>query len=270
MELVTEKRKAFRDGLKTDFYRTTKFDVNNKELFTQAVRDGYGDAKRTFKKIGDFWQDKDEEKKNFFEEIAESIQNVFCKEIPDEWHEKLCRSFCNELTALGYCPVIDGQERTVTYGQAQKVINMAFKYLFCTDGAEGRVFEMCHMPLDSYTLSWYRKISGKDAVIKADATWSGLDEDLYKKLQKEIRKHLERGCQIEIDNEKIQLPKQPLYAECIIWPEEILLKVGNDFMKTLDPDYKRRTSDSMQLMKYILKDQLPKYCNLDIHISEKV
>ena len=45
----------------------------------------------------------------------------------------------------------------LTVGQAQKIINMSFKYLFCcADIRNNKMshFSWCHMPLDSVTLEW--------------------------------------------------------------------------------------------------------------------
>lgn len=46
-----------------------------------------------------------------------------------------------------------------TYGKAQKIINMSFKYLFCCEDAEEHHahFQYCHMPLDSFTLEWIKR-----------------------------------------------------------------------------------------------------------------
>ena len=271
MGLVTEKRESFRNGLRTDFYRTATFDVENIKLFEEAVKSGYGDAKRTFDNIGEFWKDKESEKQQFFTVMAENIQKIFKEAVSAHWHDDLCQLFCKELTNLGYHPIVNGREKITTYGQAQKVINMAFKYLYCIEGAQKyhNIFAKCHMPLDSYTLSWYRKVAGKNAEIKADTKWSSLTKELYVNIQTEICKFLQEGQFIQIDSQSVFLPKYPLDAELIIWPEEILLKAGNDFAKTLDPSFKKRDSDSMQLMKDILHQQLPQHCNLDMCICKK-
>lgn len=267
MELVMQQRSAFRNGLKDKrFDKTAKFDANNLHLFKVAVLLGYGDAKRTFSKIGEFWNNKQIQRDAFFETIAKKLQLLFTNNASDTWHEDLCENFCSELAQLGY--------NNVTYGQAQKVINMALKYLFCFDGAEKykTVFDKCHMPLDSYTLSWYRKLPkpvDKNARIYYDTKWSNLTKEKYIAIQDHIRDRLKNDSKIKIDDQEILLPNQPLYAEFIIWPEEILLMAGNSFMKALNPDHKNIDSDSMCLLKHILYQQLPKYCKLDVSITEK-
>lgn len=50
------------------------------------------------------------------------------------------------------------KQAKLTIGQSQKIINMAFKYLYCCEDIRGKYnkhFAYCHMPLDSYTLNWY-------------------------------------------------------------------------------------------------------------------
>ena len=67
----------------------------------------------------------------------------------DEIHKKIC------VNLIEKC-----KERTnMTYGQAQKIINMAFKYLYCCkhDSAMEERFKACHMPLDSFSLEWFKR-----------------------------------------------------------------------------------------------------------------
>lgn len=62
----------------------------------------------------------------------------------------------------------------VTFGHAQKIVNMAFKYLYCCHGAEkyeDTVFSHCHMPLDRNTIADYRKYITKEDTIPV---WSKL------------------------------------------------------------------------------------------------
>lgn len=67
----------------------------------------------------------------------------------DEIHKKIC------VNLIEKC-----KERTnMTYGQAQKIINMAFKYLYCCkhDSEMEERFKACHMPLDSFSLEWFKR-----------------------------------------------------------------------------------------------------------------
>ncbi len=80
----------------------------------------------------------------------------------------------------------------LTVGQTQKIMNMAFKYLYCCDDIRSRYekhFSCCHMPLDSYILRWYR-----DNCATAEyhgEVWSKIDDvSMYHHIQNEIREKL--------------------------------------------------------------------------------
>ncbi len=92
-----------------------------------------------------------------------------------------------------YCSV-SGDIRTpsrLTVGQAQKLINMTFKYLYCCNDLrqkKGVHFTFCHMPLDGYTLSWYKcKVDSEyDGEV-----WSKIDDvTKYSQIIRNMRGHL--------------------------------------------------------------------------------
>ena len=70
----------------------------------------------------------------------------------------------------------------LTVGQAQKIINMSFKYLFCcADIRNSKMshFTWCHMPLDSVTLEWL----GMKGLV-----WNSInDSELYSMITKFAR-----------------------------------------------------------------------------------
>ena len=109
------------------------------DVYVDAIYQGYLDACRTFSGT------KLETDSPAVKELALQIKN-FIDGKQDFSHEDLCKI----LLKTG-----------ITYGQAQKIVNMAFKYLCCLSGAEnyGEQFSKCHMPLDSIMLEWItRKI----------------------------------------------------------------------------------------------------------------
>ena len=59
----------------------------------------------------------------------------------DRFHEELCELFQTLFAAAGYAH---------TYGNAQKMVNMLFKYLTCFSdyNAFAGLFEHCHIPID--------------------------------------------------------------------------------------------------------------------------
>lgn len=70
----------------------------------------------------------------------------------DQWHHEMCKLFLTSITKAGL-------RNTVTYGKAQKIVNMTMKNVFCLQGAETKdgegYFDFCHMALDSIVLDWF-------------------------------------------------------------------------------------------------------------------
>lgn len=169
------------------------------EIFSSAVSLAYDDAKRRFAGIGEVWNPNI--KTDFFKYIAKMIYNIFQNHENDfdKQHEHICIYLNNKLKESGY--------NDISYGKAQKIINMTFKYLYCLNTNniyEEEIFQKCHMPLDSFTLEWCRRyLKDKPTTLKSDTSWSGMEYELYKSLQEKIKEQL----------------SYPLYAEFIIWPE---------------------------------------------------
>ena len=150
----------FVDTIKKDPF---KYYFQNKEnekvkweedkVYVDALYQGYLDACRTFK-----WEKDGKDNKEYIREIFEEKEIVgemknYLRadklESFDEIHKKIC------VNLIEKC-----KERTnITYGQAQKIINMAFKYLYCCkhDSEMEERFKACHMPLDSFSLEWFKR-----------------------------------------------------------------------------------------------------------------
>ena len=78
----------------------------------------------------------------------------------------------------------------LTLGQKQKLVNMAFKYLYCCrvlrEQEDGLYFAFCHMPLDTYTLKWYKANCAEKG--EKVCKWSQLnDSSAYKHIVDQIR-----------------------------------------------------------------------------------
>lgn len=73
------------------------------------------------------------------------------KKVFDELHEELCELFLSEAKKLG---------KTYTYGNAQKLINMTFKYLTCFKDYPvfASLFDYCHTPIDSIILEQFEAV----------------------------------------------------------------------------------------------------------------
>lgn len=105
--------------------------------------------------------------------IANSLKEYFggkakSQEAFDSWYDSLLSRSTMNLP--------------LTTGQAQKVINMSFKYLMCCEDIRKDKlahFTWCHMPLDSITLEWI----GLRGLI-----WNSIDDSiLYSYIQEYVR-----------------------------------------------------------------------------------
>lgn len=231
--------KDFKEGLKrsrpNDYEKLAS--IKDEKAFEAAVDLAYGDAKRTMTGIGKHEKEKnaaiteirDELRKYFFEEKAPEKEEDF-----DKKHSDLCAIWCRHFSGsdLG------------TYGKAQKIINMSFKYLLCCgDSSEYQdYFKYCHMPLDSFTLEWFKRnvpdgkklIAGKKLVAGKMSTWSRMEnhEDdeytgkngkkyySYQFYVKNIRKYI-KGHNSELS---------PLELEFIEWPKIQLALSAEGFL----------------------------------------
>lgn len=261
---ITEKKKEFM-GAVTGARKTIIDEVGNprqlcnEKVFPAAVKLGYLDMCRTCSGIGK--KISDEQRKDIFDKIGTEIKarieeadSIANQKDFDELHEKLCQ-FCTEQ--------FKKYDYSITYGQAQKIINMAFKYLYCCEGATEGIFTYCHMPLDSFILKWCSECDLPEKC-NEDA-WSKLEKDKYVKIQQEIRAYLNQGNTYKVGGNEVDLPKTVLDAEFIIWPEEVrrtslkelenlLKKLGEDkyFVENISEDDRKALRESM---KTIIKEK---------------
>ena len=139
---------------------------------------------------------------DYFKSPAPATQIEF-----DEWHEKTCNDFCNDFNAVLRT---SNYAKRIKYGKAQKIVNIAFKYLylFCDiePGNPGH-FTFCHFAIDNYTLKWYNGLPGYP---KCSArNWSDMTYGEYIDIQKNIRAYISK-----------HIPdKTPFEAEFEIWSD---------------------------------------------------
>lgn len=194
-----------------------KLDIQDSDIFKEVVYQGYLDASRTFKGI----KSKDTAINNLAKKLHRYFSDVHINDDFNTLHKKWCKEFISDLENDGYI---------ASYGKAQKVINMAFKYLFCFeyDSSLSDKFKNCHMPLDSYTLNWFKRVvlNGKchykDTNPHRIVEWSKLDPETYCWIQEQISEHL--------SNEEITV----LELEFVIWPEEIAIISAESLSKQLN------------------------------------
>lgn len=217
---------AIKDALKLAFPditpRTMKRDETGKDPFDQ-LPDKLFDYSVTNKQasfgeqIADWF---DEEPK--YEASGIDIQEWRVRF--DKFHKCACEAVLTFLKDQGYT------EKSVTYGKAQKVVNMTFKHLYCLEGAGDKEewFIPCHIALDSFTLEWFKRTiveTSKHKLTKGKVdSWSALQDPetdeypgknngfySYHTIVDLIRKYF--------DQEKPFNGLNPLQAEFYIWPE---------------------------------------------------
>ena len=216
-----------------------------------AVDLAYNDAKRTLYGIGKHPGEKDQARKCLKDELntyftkndAPSTEKDF-----DKIHDELCQKWCKEFKSLG---------KLGTYGKAQKIVNMSFKYLYCRNDADKRKdhFKYCHMPLDSFTLEWFKreypKQNNGNKLDNIITSWSNLksgdnndpdtfiDDDgkkcySYHFFKEEIRK---------IANNKGIFP---LELEFIVWPQIQKELAAEDFLFGLEENLNKDDKNKIE------------------------
>lgn len=163
----------FKKNIKNEKLKELK-SIQDKGTIEVAVELAYDDAKRTMTGIG---AHKDE-RKEAQGEIVEKLHSYFalstapdCNKF-DELHKEMCELWHKRFEDI---------DNLGTYGKAQKIVNMAFKYLYCCEDANTKeeYFKYCHVALDSYTLEWFFREAGNktDKIVKKYiSSWSSIKE----------------------------------------------------------------------------------------------
>lgn len=139
--------------------------------------------------------------------LAKKVYNYFSikenggisKEEFDLFHNELCTTFLDAINvarqSVGYM--------SLNYGNAQKLINIVFKYLACYSDYICYVkhFIWCHMPIDTIILKWLKdnynireiRYSIYDDTLSASykkKSWTSLDKIKYEELVNIIRNNV--------------------------------------------------------------------------------
>lgn len=232
------------------------------------------------------------------EESVKWLKNRFENNSPfnfsdkfDNWHKKTCEKYCEYMNSKNF-------DFKMTYGRAQKVLNMTFKYLYCTEKYKKdveKIAEFLHMTLDGYTLRWYKEVvieyfnkKEKPRLKVGDVSdWSKMNEKgkhQYNEIQDRIKEYLENADKYEysintaiIDEDtnekpkkntiKIEFPfenKTPFYAEFIVWEGEKVRAKIESLFKGLNGIYKTWNED-----KWAINDDVKKVLKLKIGTIEK-
>ena len=133
------------------------------------------------------------------------------------------------------------EEEFAKFGFAQKFVSMSFKYMYCFDNSKRGNFKFCKLPLDKYTISWYRQKGDKELIKQfkdKKFAWSEISEDLYNEIQDNIDSILSRKCKYQIKcSDKtavIVLPENKIEVEFIVWAQEKLNEVYREIIKYKD------------------------------------
>lgn len=225
-----------------------KLSIKNKEDVILAVKKAYIDmTPRTITGLGLNFDNQVDIKKEYKKKIKEWINfknekideclQGFADEIIKEFnvckcgekdfnHDDLCEHFIKEYQEVLIKINRKIQENThnevsekidtgkVTYGKAQKILNMTCKYLMLFDDAKeyASVFEQCDMAVDSYVIAYFNDKVVAQGKKKIDTAWSNLDYTLYNNFQRDIKDYCATS-NIE------SFTGVPLYDEFTIWHE---------------------------------------------------
>ena len=259
---VTEFVKNINRGPLKEYF-PKEIDWNKDDIYVEALYQGYLDACRTFKWSEKIKKDYPNEKakrgyiKGRFKsgiarEIREYLNNSKAYSF-DVFHGKLCKK-------LKECFL--EEETNITYGQAQKIVNMAFKYLYCCkhDSAMEERFKACHMPLDSFSLEWFKRKFKEKNFSNLDSYSEDnkkLPESLFtkkgeKKLKAESIGSWSSMQTWEEDCKKQEYPYEfyahvikqyckensitPLQLDFIVWPKMQKIMAAEAFIKTFKED----------------------------------
>ena len=216
--------KLFVETIKNkDFLRFIESDgIPEKELdeaIECAVYLSYLDTCRTFRNN----QKKVKRDDKVIFKIVQSISNYIFGD--DEFdHHGLCSSLIKDYG--------------MTYGQAQKIINMTFKYIFCIKNFREKEekFKKCHMPLDSIMLEWIvRNTTGIEK--RRVGTWSSME---YKNDGQPEEKYAYVDYEKVINAYCLENNTYPLKIDFENWNKMKLVLSAEEFILSFKSEIKRR------------------------------
>jgi len=234
---MTEKEKEQLRKLFNGFVISNRKNTDGSDFVLSCVYKAYDDAKRTFRGVD---QDaKEKSLRGFCSEVEAWFDDP--QEDFAEWHEQACELLQNWFP--------------MTMGQAQKIVNMTFKYMYSTAvlGVEtgfvsGSIDEKykaeekykdCHVALDGYILRWMKEHGGKTQ--KGIDSWSKIDKyEKYCDVQKELKDILEEEF----------AGFSPFKAEYYIWQRQMFTETARAFFEALESTTESRSADSAYYEKF--------------------
>ena len=220
MSVTLESLKKYFYENENDFRICNCADYYNENRGNNAINLAFKDfTSRTLTKTSQNAQVDVDKRKIALRELANKFYDYFNDKVKNkEEFEKWHRDRCNEFIT-NYNDALSGYQ-SIGYGKAQKIVNMTFKYLYCYADAVNYInkgyFNYCHMPLDSFTLAWYKR----EAKGKVNCSWSDMEDKEYLEIQGNIRKYLHDERKFKFGSDEINLPRNSLEAEFFVWQNE--------------------------------------------------
>ena len=222
-EMSIKLNEAAKKFLLYSYFGITAKDLNDKfKIITICAQRAYLDLSRTltfkpeFKDVkvnGKVVKNKSEERKAFKDEICKIIKDGvwdLIKSSPGDYdidHDSLCKQL--KEASKKYCKVNKNTKNDgITYGQAQKWLNMTIKYMWLLGIWESdfkNLIEVIHVPVDSYIIEAVWEYKSVDLPLKEKSNrkyhytnpseyvkaWSQWNEYDYTNFQKSLREHLD-------------------------------------------------------------------------------
>ena len=179
-----------------------KLYFGNGDPLTRSIRRAYLDLCRTAHGIGSYGS-KVKESKEAIREAIEEIRHRDMTQVEfDEWHKNLCMRLCE----------IFGPKFKFNVGQAQKWVNMTFKYLYVFGEAKApgyrHLYDLCHVPIDKVIMKALKNVPQHDSKGDFQFAWSRIDDySEYLAFQELLRKEFKDSS--------------PLAMEFWLWQGEI-------------------------------------------------
>lgn len=191
-----------------EFFKYSYFG-NLKDPIEAASNRAYRDMCRTLN--FDILPKKD--KDTTISNLKKDVNFIFKKEIPiinegsitsqkefDTWHNGLCDNIIEKCKKIEKYKKTDNDKKEkiqLTYGQAQKWVNMTIKYLYIlNEHTFDCVFEYLHIPVDNYIFDAVEKELGIKRPVDTWSRWDNYDE--YIKYQTDIRERIEKDRNIDV------------------------------------------------------------------------
>ena len=239
-ELVIFEIEQFKQGWGKKLCFDSLNDKNVNSCLTHALSDALNQGARRNKV----------EYKTKLKAILSSVKNDLFNIATGEIHISNANDYKQHFLSLkdAFITALEsnGLGKLATFGFAQKFISMSFKYLYCFDDCVRENLRFCYLPLDQYTIDWYKKYGSENLINSFKSinfAWSNIDETLYFKIQSDIDKALAKGIHYPINckypTQTVKLPENKIKVEFITWMQERLNDIYNKSLSVLKAYYDR-------------------------------